>query len=98
MAEQATPVHDFVLPHLTALVRDALAQGFAKEVVVAVVIDLITAAPFDTAKPSPEGAPHPDYQRAPDVTLIAGENPVSPKPIGAQDQMDFLRPFDWFRD
>ena len=49
-----TPVHEWVLPRLTALVRDAERAGFDRATVVAVVTDLITAAPFNVADPAPE--------------------------------------------
>jgi len=37
-----SPAHDFLLPRLTALIDDAVAAGYAREVAVAVLIDLIT--------------------------------------------------------
>ena len=39
-----TPMHDFLLPRITALVDEAVAQGFARDIVVAVIIDIITAS------------------------------------------------------
>ena len=63
-----TPARDFLLPRLTALIDEAVAHGFTRQVAVAVLIDLITAPDFDTADPDPEADsdPHPDYERSPD--------------------------------
>jgi hypothetical protein len=46
MAE--TPLHDWLSPRLAALVREAEAAGFAREAVVAVLIDLVTGEAYDT--------------------------------------------------
>ncbi len=93
-----TPMHDFLLPRITALVDEAVAQGFARDIVVAVIIDIITAPRFDAAAPSPtdDSAPHPDYQRSPDVVLVEGSSVSPPPAIGAQDEADFVRPLNWF--
>lgn len=48
----ATPLHDWLRPRLAALFDDALAAGFAREAVAAVLVDLVTAPPFDTAATS----------------------------------------------
>ncbi len=51
MAE-ATPMHDWLLPRLVSLVRDAEQAGFDPAAVVAVITDLITMPPFnDTGTP-----------------------------------------------
>src|SRR5690349_1139701 len=47
-----SPARDFRLPHLTALIDDAVAAGYAREVAVAVLIDLITSPRFDTTAPT----------------------------------------------
>lgn len=44
-----TPLHDWLRPRLEALFRDALARGFDREAVAAVLVDLVTTPPFDTA-------------------------------------------------
>ena len=49
-----SPTHDYLLPQLTALVEGAVAEGFARDVVVAVLIDLITSTTFDTAAADPK--------------------------------------------
>ena len=46
-----TPIHDWLQPRLQALVDEALHKGFDREAVVAVITDLITSPPFDTALP-----------------------------------------------
>ena len=48
-----TPIHTYLRPRITELVRGAVAQGMARDAVVAVVIDIITSPDFDTAAPSP---------------------------------------------
>jgi hypothetical protein len=42
-----TPVHDWLRPRLAELVRQAERAGFAKDTVIAVITDLITAPPFN---------------------------------------------------
>jgi hypothetical protein len=48
-----TPIHTYLRPRITELVRGALAQGMAQDAVVAVVIDIIASPAFDTAAPGP---------------------------------------------
>jgi hypothetical protein len=55
-----TPLHNWLRPRLAALVQDAVAAGFGREAVVAVLGDLVTAAPFDTAPPPAEPEPLPE--------------------------------------
>ena len=43
------PLHDWLLPRLEALLAEAEAAGFARDVAVAVLIDLATGPPFDRA-------------------------------------------------
>ncbi len=43
-----TPLHDWLKPRLEALLREAEVSGFQREVVVAVLIDLVTSPPFDS--------------------------------------------------
>ena len=92
-----SPARDFLLPRLAALLDDAVAQGFARDVAVAVLIDLVTSPRFDTAAPDPlaDSAPHPDYIRGADpVVLVGGHAALPPVPIDAQDEADFVKPFD----
>jgi hypothetical protein len=87
--------HDFLLPRVAALVDQAVAAGIAREVAVAVLIDIVTSPRFDTAAPDPrsDSEPHPDYQRAPGMVMVHGMVPVGPLPIDAQDEADFVKPF-----
>jgi hypothetical protein len=90
-----SPVHDFLLPRLTALVDATVAAGFARDVAVAVLIDLVTSPGFDTATPDPDAdsEAHADYQREPGIVLVHGMVPLGPLPIDAQDEADFVKPF-----
>ena len=51
----ATPVHDWVRPRLTAMVRAAEAAGIERGVAIAVIADLITSPPFNDAQPTEDG-------------------------------------------
>ena len=44
-----TPLHDWLSARLETLLREALAAGFERDAVVAVLIDLVTSPPYDTA-------------------------------------------------
>ncbi len=71
-----TPAHDFLQPRLTALVDQAAAQGLERDVIVAVLTDLITAPEFNTASADPmaDSRPRPDKEPAPqDEVLMARE-------------------------
>ncbi len=52
MSEPA-PAHAWLQPRLTALLAEAEKAGIARDVAVAVLMDLLSAPPFDTAAPSP---------------------------------------------
>jgi hypothetical protein len=93
------PAHDFLLPRLTALLDETVARGIAREVAVAVMIDLVTSPKFDTAAPDPaaDSAPHPVWDRGPDsVVLVNGVSPQGPHNPAAQDEADFIKPIPWF--
>jgi len=93
------PAHDFLLPRLTALLDETVARGIAREVAVAVMIDLVTSPQFDTAAPDPtaDSAPHPVWNRGPDsVVLVNGVSPQGPHNPAAQDEADFIKPIPWF--
>lgn len=47
-----TPIHDWLRPRLQTLVDEAESRGFDREAVVAVITDIITSPPFDTALPA----------------------------------------------
>lgn len=90
-----SPVRDFLLPRLTALVNETTATGVSRDVAVAVLIDLVTSPRFDTAAPDPkaDSAPHPDYQRTKGMVLVHGMVPIGALPIDAKDEADFIKPF-----
>jgi hypothetical protein len=48
-----TPLHDWLTPRLEALLREAEAAGFARDVALAVLLDLITAFPSDLSPDAP---------------------------------------------
>ncbi len=62
-----TPGHDFLLPRLTELVRQAEANGIGREVAVAVLTDLITGPQFNDALPDPaaDSEPRPAHDPGP---------------------------------
>ena len=93
-----TPVRDFLLPRLIALLGDAQAQGFKRQVAVAVLIDLVTSPSFDTAAPDPtdDSPTRPDYERGRnDPPMVHGVVPGGAPAIDAQDEADFVRPLRW---
>jgi hypothetical protein len=93
-----TPIHDFVNPRLVGLLKDAIALGFERDAVVAVMIDIVTRPPFDTAEPdaSTDEAPHPDFERSDDVVLVNNQSVAAPHQPGVRDEADFIKPVDWF--
>ena len=93
-----SPARDFLLPRLTALVDEAIGRGIARDIAVAVLIDLVTSPDFDTAAPDPadDSAPHPGWDRGPDsVVLVNGVSPLGPPDPAAQDEADFIKPIPW---
>jgi hypothetical protein len=94
-----SPAHDFLLPRLTALVDEAEAEGIARDVAVAVLIDLVTSPGFDTAAPDPktDSEPHPVWQRGPDSVVLVAGTANEPLPVDARDEADFVKPFGWFQ-
>ncbi|MBW4022575.1 MAG: hypothetical protein HIU92_05440 [Proteobacteria bacterium] len=55
----ATPVHDWVVPKLDALLGEAMQNGMDREVVVAVITDIITGPGYNDAVVREEDAPQP---------------------------------------
>ena len=93
-----SPAHDFLLPRLGALVDEAVASGLARDVAVAVLIDLVTSPAFDTAAPDPtdDSAPHPMWHRdSNSVVLVHGVSPTGPTRADARDEADFVKPLGW---
>ena len=93
MPEQ-NPIHDYLRPRVTALVRDAVAQGMAQDAVVAVLIDIFTSPGFDTAAPDPTADTdiRPDWQRHPDVVLVTDSVIANVPTVGVQAEDDFIAP------
>lgn len=55
----ATPVHDWVVPRLDALLAEAVKNGMDREVVVAVLTDIITGPGYNDAETREEDTPQP---------------------------------------
>ena len=93
-----TPIHDYLRPRLLALLNEVVAQGHPRDAGVAVLIDIVTAPDFDTAAPDPHAdtAPHPDYERSPDVVVVDNQVVTPLRPPGERDEADFVKPVDWF--
>jgi hypothetical protein len=51
---EATPIHEWVMPRLVSLLRDAENAGIDRATVVAVITDLITSPPFNDTPPATE--------------------------------------------
>lgn len=97
---QTTPARAFLLPRLSALVNEAAAHGFPRDVAVAVLIDIVTSPAFDTAMPDPrdDDPAAPNWDRGPDSPiLVGGSSPAGPTPPGARDEDDFVKPQGWFQ-
>lgn len=94
----SAPVREFLLPQITALVDAAVARGFAREVAVAVLIDIVTSPKFDTAAPDPrdDDPALPPWERDLDIPMIGGHNITQPHPTDARDEADFVKPNPWF--
>ena len=73
-----TPAHDFLLPRLGELVRQAEADGIGRDVAVAVLTDLITGPRFNDAVPDPaaDSAPRPAGEPGPtdEALLVRQKN------------------------
>jgi hypothetical protein len=50
-----TPIRDWMLPKLAALIVDAEAQGFNRDAIIAVITDIIEGPEYNTAIILPEG-------------------------------------------
>ncbi|HEX3575958.1 MAG TPA: hypothetical protein VHU42_15260 [Rhodopila sp.] len=94
MASDA-PARDYLRPRLTALVNDAVAAGIAREVAVAVLIDLVTSPEFDTAAPDPtaDSTPHTLWNRGSDSIVLVSGRASPPLSVDARDEADFIKPF-----
>ncbi len=95
----SSPVHDYMLPRLIELVDRAVATGIARDVAVAVLIDLVTSPAFDTASVdrTADSAPHPLWDRTADSLVLVGQTPAMPPQAGdARDEADFVKPISPF--
>jgi hypothetical protein len=92
-----SPARDFLLPRLTALVNEAEASGILRDVVVAVLIDLVTSPGFDTAVPDlhADTEPRTLWKRNQDSIVLVGGHSTPPLPIDARDEADFVKPIGW---
>ncbi len=81
----STPARDFLLPRLTALLADAAAQGIAREVAVAVLIDLVTGPGFNDTPLDPRADDPPAQPETSPLTVdevaVAEADATSPHPI-----------------
>lgn len=91
-----TPAHDYLMPRLDALVQEATAQGFARDVVVAVLIDLIMSPRFNDARPDPmaDAPAQPGWDRRPDSVVLVHGSPVHAPTADTQDEADFVHPIN----
>lgn len=90
-----TPVHDYLAPRVADLVRDAVAQGFARETVIAVLTDLAGAALTDTPPVAPDADTPPlqDWDRShPDVVLVNDTYAANVPTVGVHQEDDFIAP------
>ena len=91
----STPAHDFLLPRLTRLIDDTVATGIARDVAVAVLIDLVTSPRFDEALPTPadEAVAQPLWRRDADsLVLVNGVSPQGPLDLDARHEANFVKP------
>ncbi len=54
-----TPVHSWVLPRLNALIAEAVKHGMNRQVVVAVITDIVTGPGYNDAVPHEEDTVQP---------------------------------------
>ncbi len=66
-----TPVHDWVLPRLNALIAEAAKNGMDRQVVIAVITDIVEGPGYNDAvvgeadAPQPTGLPDPRQEPVP---------------------------------
>ena len=77
----ATPVHDWVLPRLDALIAEAEKGGMDRQVVIAVITDIIEGPDYNEAVVREEDAPLPTGLTDPTREPI----PTSAVPISRAD-------------
>ena len=90
----STPVHDWVKPRLDALVAEALKNGMQREVVVAVLTDIVEGPGYNRAETTeadqlpPDGRTDPRQEPVPSDTLPVTRDewftyafPTQPDPV-----------------
>lgn len=95
----ASPAHDFILPRLIALLDEAVAAGIARDVAVAVLIDIATSPPFDTASvdTTADSMPRELWNRTAASLVLIGDMPAnSPQAADSRDEADFVKPISPF--
>jgi hypothetical protein len=54
-----TPVHDWVLPRLDALIAEAVRDGMDRQTIVAVITDIVEGPSYNEAATQPQDEPRP---------------------------------------
>lgn len=80
-----TPVHDWIKPRLDALLAAALAQGMDRDVVVAVLTDIVEGPGYNRAEVTEDDAPQPDGRPDPRQEPI----PVNTLPVTREEWFSF---------
>lgn len=70
-----TPVHDWVKPRLDALVEEAVKVGMDREVIVAVLTDIVEGPGYNRAVVTEDDVPPPDGRTDP------RQEPLSDRPL-----------------
>ena len=68
----STPVHDWIKPRLDALVEEAVGQGMDREVVVAVLTDIVEGPGYNQAETTEADQLQPDGRTDPRQEPIPG--------------------------
>jgi hypothetical protein len=55
----STPVHDWILPRLDALIAEGVRNGIDRQVIVAVITDIVEGPRYNEAVATEEDAPQP---------------------------------------
>lgn len=71
----STPVHDWVKPRLDALVDEAIASGMARDVIVAVLTDIVEGPGYNRAITTEADQLQPDGRTDP------AQEPLSDRPM-----------------
>lgn len=70
-----TPVHDWIMPRLDAMIAEAVKNGMDRQVVVAVITDIVEGPAYNEAVVRPQDEPQPtgltDPMQEPIPTSVA---------------------------